>query len=459
MLLRQILHDDLGCASYLVGDEAAGVAAVVDPRLDVDVYLDLADYLGVRIERVFETHTHADHVSGHGRLVAATGATLHIHREALPSFEHEPFDDGEEWLLGQLRIEALHTPGHRPEHTAFLLAQAADRDPWAVLSGDSLFVNEVARPDLAIEPTEGARQLFHSLHERLLTLPATVEVWPGHLGGSMCGGPEMDMRPVSTIGFECHHNELLGIREEVPFVERALARLGPPPPNSGAIVKVNRAPLSSSRPELSSLSPQQVEALADAGAMVVDVRPGTDFAAAHVPGAVTVPANRAGFGSRLASVADPGREIVLVGAGDADSRRAAELAAAVAVTWVVGLLEGGIGSWAAAGLASAALEQVGVGELDELIERVPDLQILDVRDPEDWVAAHLPGSLNLPLSELRAFPTELDPELPVATICRSGQKAAVAASLLTGLGAKRVIHVRDGGVPAWVELHRDCPAG
>ncbi|MBA3861312.1 MAG: MBL fold metallo-hydrolase, partial [Solirubrobacterales bacterium] len=166
MIFRQITHDDLGCASYLIGDEKAGVAAVVDPRFEVDEYLELARYMGVSIEHVFETHNHADHVSGHGRLSAATGATIHIHRAASAVYDHEPFDDRAEWALGSLTVRALHTPGHRPEHTAFALIDTRRSDgPWAVLTGDSLFVNDIARPDLAIEKAEGARGIFHSLRE------------------------------------------------------------------------------------------------------------------------------------------------------------------------------------------------------------------------------------------------------------------------------------------------------
>src|SRR6476646_8876478 len=189
MIFRQLTHDDLGCASYLIGDEDAGVAAVVDPRLDVDEYLRLARYLGVHIQHVLETHNHADHVSGHGRLVAASGATVHIHEDARPDYEHEPFADGWELELGSLTIRAIHTPGHRPEHTSFALVDTArGEEPWAVLTGDTLFVGDVARPDLAVEKEEGARDLFRSLH-RLLDLPDTCEVWPAHLGGSLCGGP------------------------------------------------------------------------------------------------------------------------------------------------------------------------------------------------------------------------------------------------------------------------------
>src|ERR671924_2062036 len=222
MIFRQITHDDLGCASYLIGDEDAGVAAVVDPKLDVDEYLRLARYVGVRIEHILETHNHADHVSGHGRLAAATGATIHIHRDANPQYQHDPFDDGWELELGSLRVRAIHTPGHRPEHTAFALIDTERGDgPWAVLSGDTLFVGDVARPDLAIDKEEGARDIFRSLHEKLVGLPPETEVWPGHLGGSLCGGPGVDIKVSSTIGFERRPKPPLRDPGGGSFLERA----------------------------------------------------------------------------------------------------------------------------------------------------------------------------------------------------------------------------------------------
>src|SRR3954452_17715007 len=224
MIFRQITHDDLGCASYLVGDQDAGVAAVVDPKFDIEDYLALARYMGVSIEHVIETHNHADHVSGHGRLAAATGAAIHVHRDAGADYAHEPFDDGWELELGSVRVRALHTPGHRPEHTAFALVETARSDePWAVLTGDTLFVGDIARPDLAVDREEGARDIFRSLNDRLLALPATTEVWPGHLGGSLCGGPGMDMKVSSTIAYERAHNALLGEDDEDRFVERVTA--------------------------------------------------------------------------------------------------------------------------------------------------------------------------------------------------------------------------------------------
>ena len=359
MIFRQITHDDLGCASYLVGDEEAGVAAVVDPGFEVDEYLELARYLGVDIEHVLETHNHADHVSGHGRLAAATGATIHVHRSAAPAYDHEPLDDGDELVLGSLVIRALHTPGHRPEHTAFALVDTRrGEDPWAVLTGDTLFVGDVARPDLAVEASDGARAIFRSLHEKLLCLAPAVEVWPAHLGGSMCGGPGMDLKPSSTIGFEAAHNPTLAILDEERFVAVALAGLGPQPPHFEDVVALNTGPLLTAGVELLPLAPRQVDQRRAAGALLVDVRTDQQFDDAHVPGAVCDPMLRAGFGSRLAWLTDLDQEVVFVGRDDEDGRRAGRLAVAVGVRRLAGYLHGGMTSWWQEGRAVAHVERL-----------------------------------------------------------------------------------------------------
>jgi hydroxyacylglutathione hydrolase len=451
VIFRQITHDDLGCASYLVGDEDAGVAAVVDPKLDVDEYLDLARYLGVRIAHVLETHNHADHVSGHGRLVAATGAIVHVHRDAGAAYPHDAIEDGWELQLGDLMVRALHCPGHRPEHTCFALVDSGrGREPWAVLTGDSLFVGDVARPDLAVEPADGARDLFRSLHERLLTLPETCEVWPAHLGGSLCGGPGMDLKISSTIGFERRHSELLAIDDVEDFVLRTTTHLKPQPPNFHAIVAANRGELLAARDLPQPLDPGQVDAQRRSGALVVDVRTDLQFDEAHLPGSLCITALRAGFGSRLAWVADAERPIVLVGRDDADAHHAAELAAAVGVTSVAGYMHGGMTAWRE--------ERREVGRTPRwTVEEVhagwrgggEGLQLLDVRERDEWTAGHVPGSLHAPYHDLHVLPDGLDPDRPVAVICASGQRAALAASLLQRHGATDVIHVVDGGVPAW----------
>ena len=448
MLFRQVTHDDLGCASYLIGDERVGVAAVVDPRFEIDEYLELARYWGVSIGHVLETHNHADHVSGHGRLVAATGARIHVHRAADAAYDHEPFDDGWELRLGALLIRALHTPGHRPEHTAFLLIDTGrGADPWAVLSGDSLFVGDVARTDLAIEPAEGAAQIFRSVRERLLTLPEDCEVWPSHLGGSMCGGAGMDMKICSTIGFEKAHNPTLAITEEAEFVEQALALLGPQPPNFQKIVALNRGPLLTSGVEVPALYPHQVQLKRDEGALLVDVRTDLQFDDVHIHGSICIPSFSSGFGSKLAWLADHDQEVVFIGRDDADGRRAAKLALSVGVRNISGLLSGGMTNWRQERQPASQTERLAVGDLPGRMREEPGLQLLDVRERGEWEAGHLPGAAFTPWHDITDIPEGLDRERPIAVICGAGVRAATAASLLERLGAREVIHVVDGGVP------------
>jgi hydroxyacylglutathione hydrolase len=450
VIFRQIVHDDLGCASYFIGDDEAGVAAVIDPRFEIDEYLELASYLNVRIEHVLETHNHADHVSGHGRLAAATGATIHVHRDAGVAYEHEPFDDGDEIELGSVRVRAVHTPGHRPEHTSFALIDTARGDePWAVLTGDTLFVGDIARPDLAIDKREGAHGIFHSLHDKLLSMAPETEVWPGHLGGSLCGGPGMDMKVSSTIGYEARHNEVLHEQDEDAFVEKAVAGLPPQPPNFKSVVEINRGPLVTSGVDIMPLTPRQVQQRQADGALLVDVRTDLQFDDAHIPGAVSNTMLRAGFGTKLAWVADPEQEIVFIGRDDDDGRLAARLAVAVGVRNLGGYLHGGMTSWRAERRDVESVERIDVSELHS---RDGSLQILDVREQTEWDDGHIPGSMHMPYHDIHALPPGLDPAQPVAVICASGQRSAVAASLLKAYGAGEVIHVVDGGVGTWERL-------
>jgi hydroxyacylglutathione hydrolase len=457
VIFRQITHEDLGCASYFIGDLDAGIAAVVDPRFEIDEYLELARYLGVQLDHVLETHNHADHVSGHGRLAAAAGATIHIHRLAEPDYEHAAFDDGFELELGTLTVRALHTPGHRPEHTAFALVdRARAEEPWAVLTGDSLFVGDVARPDLAVDRQEGARAIFRSLHEQLLTLAPETEVWPGHLGGSLCGGPGMDLKVSSTVGYERRHNPLLDDLEEAAFVEQTLTSLGPQPPNFQEVVDLNRGPLLTSGVEVMPLTARQVEQRRGAGALIVDARTDIQFDEAHIPGAVSITMLRQGFGTKLSWVANPEQEIVFVGRDDEDARVAARFATAVGVRRLAGFLSGGMTSWRAERRAVAHVTRWNV---HELASAGGEVQILDVRELSEWREGHIPGALHRPYHDLHSLPDEIDPARPVAAICASGQRSATAASLLAAHGAHDVIHVVNGGVPLWGRLGNPIERG
>jgi rhodanese-related sulfurtransferase/glyoxylase-like metal-dependent hydrolase (beta-lactamase superfamily II) len=449
MLFRQVVHEDLGCGSYLVGDEHAGVGVVVDPQWDIDPYLRLSRLHGVRIEHVLETHNHADHVSGHGRLARATGATIHIHELAGAEYPHEPFADGWRLRIDDLEIEAMHTPGHRPEHTSFVLRDAArGGDAWAVLTGDSLFVGDVARPDLAVEPRDGAAGIFGSLHDRLLALDDDVEVWPGHLGGSLCGSSAIDNKSSSTIGFERRHNRALSISSLESFITATVAQLGERPPNVERIVALNRGPLIEELGTPAPLTPRAVEVAIAKGAILVDARTNEQFDEAHIPGAISASAYDTGFATKVAQVVAEDVELIVVAASDGYELEAAELLASVGLR-VRGFLEGGMTAWRSEERPVKRLELIDPDALAERLSSDNGIVVLDVRDDDEFAAAHIPGSVHVPYGQLTGRLAELPSDRVIATVCSGGKRSGLAASLLQREGYGSVIHVGHGGVGTW----------
>jgi glyoxylase-like metal-dependent hydrolase (beta-lactamase superfamily II)/rhodanese-related sulfurtransferase len=430
VLFRQFVDDDLGCASYLVGDESAGVAAVVDPAFAVEQYLAEADRHGVRIVRVLETHTHADHVSGHGRLALEHGVPVSIHAESAPEYPFEPLADGDELELGDISVRTLHTPGHRPEHCCFAVTDRARADEaWLVLTGDSLFVGDTARPDLAVEAREGAEVLFRSL-ARLLELPDGVELYPGHVAGSLCG-VGMSSKASSTIGFERRFNRMLGFTTPEEFVAESTASAGVRPPNVERIVALNRGPFVPAAGEVGAASTD--------GATLLDVRRAESFAAGHVRGSVNIPLDGGAFGTKAGFVLPPGETITLIADSPEDAQEAARRLRAVGLFDLAGYLEDPV--------LSERMEPV---ELDELERLLADdaIVLVDVRDADERDAGYIPGSRHIPYRLLRTVADGIDGDRPVVTICSTGPRAAIAASILDaqGVDARPVLH---GGVDGW----------
>jgi glyoxylase-like metal-dependent hydrolase (beta-lactamase superfamily II)/rhodanese-related sulfurtransferase len=444
MLFRQVLHEDLGCASYVVAD--GGEAAVVDPKWEIEEYLALAREHQLRIRHVLETHNHADHLSGHGRLAAATGATLHISREADAEYEHEPLEEGTTIEVGEARITAVRTPGHRPEHLAFLVEDGSrDASPWLVLTGDSLFVGDVARPDLAVEPEEGARDLHRSLR-KLLEREDFLEVWPAHVGGSLCGGAGMSEKPGSTLGFERRFNALLRIEDEDQFVRELTGNLAPQPPNFERIVELNRGPLVTEPTALEPLAPARVQELLEAGATLVDGREPREFDAVHVLASLSLTQAHTGVGTRAAWVLEPEADVVVLAASDDEARTLARNLEAVGLRGLRGYVAGGIAAWQTTGLPTGSTPAIDPGGLAERL-RAGDVTLVDVREDDEWEEGHLEGSLHMPYHELRdGPPSELPRGEPLAVACSAGNRSSLAASLLRRAGVEGVVHVADGGV-------------
>jgi glyoxylase-like metal-dependent hydrolase (beta-lactamase superfamily II)/rhodanese-related sulfurtransferase len=448
VFFREVLNEDLGCASYLVAD--GGEAAVIDPKWEIEEYLQMAEYNGFKISHILETHNHADHLSGKGRLVEATGATIHISKDAGVEYEHEPLEEGDIVELGGVCITAVATPGHRPEHLSFLVEDAGRSEvPWLLLSGDSLFVGDLARPDLAVEAEEGARGLFRSLH-KLLELEDFVEVRPGHIGGSLCGGANMSQKPDSTIGFERRFNGYLRFEEEGEFVRTLIAEQSPQPPNFERIVELNCGPLIMEAALLQPLLPERVKQLVEAGAVVIDGRDEREFDAAHIPGSINVTMNQSGVGTRAAWMVDLETEVITAAEGDEDARRMIQLLEAVGFRNIHGYLQGGITGWRAAKLKVETTPVIDVLTLAERLKR-EEIILLDVRDPPEWEAGHVEGSMHFPYGQLRdGVPEEIRNNTdgkPLAVACSGGIRSALAASYLKRDGVKNVEHVADGGVP------------
>ncbi|HEY4411469.1 MAG TPA: rhodanese-like domain-containing protein [Gaiellaceae bacterium] len=428
MLFKQFVNDDLGCASYLVGDEHAGVAVVVDPAYRIEQYLDEAERRGVRLTAVLETHTHADHVTGHGRLALEHGLPVHVHEAAGAQFPHEPLGDGTEIELAHVVIRTVHTPGHRPEHCAFAVIDRTRGDePWLVLTGDSLFVGDAARPDLAVEACDGAEELFHSLHT-LVDLGDGVEVYPGHVAGSLCGAA-MSSKASTTIGYERRYNHAL-LEDHDEFVGLALSPQPPRPPNMERIVELNRGPFVGAQPPVQSVS--------DTGdAVVLDVRPARAFGEGHRPGAVNVPVSGSSFATKAAFVL-PERTVVIHAADEDEALRATGALHAVGIFDVAGWQPGG---------GDERVDAVTLDELESLLA-AGEIEVLDVREADERDAGFIPGTDHMPYRNVRqAAENGLVNGKQVVTICETGARAAVAASVLkaTGVDARPVA----GGIADW----------
>jgi hydroxyacylglutathione hydrolase len=446
MFFREVLNEDLGCASYLIAD--GGEAAVVDPKWEIEDYLEIAEENGFRISHILETHNHADHVSGRGRLAKATGAKIHISEDADVEYEHEPLADGDTIEVGEARITAVATPGHRPEHTSFLVTDTSRaEEPWLVLTGDSLFVGDLARPDLAVEAEEGGRWIFRSLR-KLLELEDFVEVRPGHIGGSLCGGAGMSRKPDSTIGFERRFNPYLRIEDEGEFVETLTAEQTPQPPNFERIVELNRGPLITESAPLEPLLPKRVQELIGEGAILIDGRDQREFDAAHVPGSINVTMNQSGVGTRAAWVVDPDSEVIVAADSDDEARRMARMLEAVGFRNLRGYLAGGISAWRAAKLEVETIPAIDVPTLAGRLKQ-GETVLLDVRSEAEWEAGHVEGSIHVPYQRLReGVPEETrNTGKPLAVACSGGIRSSLAASLLKRAGVENVKHVAESGVP------------
>jgi len=453
MIFKQYYLACLSQASYLIGDERTRTAVVVDPRRDVDEYVDDAARNGLEIKHVILTHFHADFVAGHLELQKRVGATIHLGAQAKADYDFHPLEDGDTLEFGDVRLEVLETPGHTPESISIVVFDLGSdpRRPHAVLTGDTLFIGDVGRPDLlasvgvTVEALAGL--LYESLHGKLLTLPADTLLYPGHGAGSACG-KNLGVETVSTIGAQHAQNYALQPMSRQEFVRRVVADQPEAPAYFGYDADLNRrehATLDEALArELEPLSLGAVLRGQRAGAQILDTRSPEDFARGHLAGSTHI-----GLGGRFASWAgtllSPERPIVLVCARGHE-REAAVRLGRVGLDRVIGYLNGGIDVTNGLVVLVRHPARITSAMLRERLDRRPVL-LIDVRAESEWQQEAIRGSVNIPLQHLRERAAEI-PEGPVIVCCRTGERSSTAASLLEQTGRMNVVDLV-GGITAW----------
>jgi hydroxyacylglutathione hydrolase len=452
LVFKTIQTEGIAELSYLVGDDDEGVAAIFDPRADVDVYIDMARAAGVAITHIFETHIHADLVSGSRELCARVeSAKIYNSSEggAEYGFDREKVNDGDRFEFGEALVTARHTPGHTPEHMSYLLADVDHPDePWGILTGDSLFVSSAGRPDLLGEKftKQLAEQQFHTLHDFYLKMPDHVMIYPNHGAGSPCGA-DIGARMTSTIGYERKFNRFLQFADAKSFTDFAI-QTAPPVPHYYPVMKRVNAEgpeILGNLPRVPALPPKAFkDAIEKKLGVLVDTRMMLAFGGGHIPGALNI------GGSPILSIwagwmLDPDEPILLVLESDDDLQRVVRLFVRTGYAKFAGYLTGGMKAWDAAGFP---LERIGQMSVHELNERKASLQVIDVRSPGEWKKGHVPGAHHIFVPELRKRMKELDRNKPTAIYCGSGYRASLATSVLRPAGFSELWNV-PGSWEAW----------
>ncbi len=457
MILEQLYLGCLSQASYLVGDEAAGVAAVVDPRRDVDEYLEQAERLGVRIEHVILTHFHADFVSGHLELRERTGATIHLGAAGKARFPHHPVSDGDVIRLGTVELRILETPGHTPESISIVVTDTATSPaPHAVLTGDTLFIGDVGRPDLmasvGVSAEELASSLYDSLHGKLLPLPDATLVFPGHGAGSMCG-KNLSRETVSTMGDQRKLNYALQPMTKEAFIAEVTADQ----PESPAYFAFDADLNKKDRPTLDeqmkvSLTPltlEQVLSMQAEGAQLLDVRDPSDYTFGHLKGSVNI-----GLGGQYATWAgtllDLHAPIILLAHAGQEEEAATRLGR-IGFDHVVGYLENGVEpALVARPDLAVQVERITADQLHQRLGAGGAPLVLDVRQPGEWQTRHIPGAQHIPLTQLPKRLAEVPRDRTLVVQCAGGYRSCIAMSLLLRDGHTGLTDLV-GGIGAWVQ--------
>jgi hydroxyacylglutathione hydrolase len=456
MYTQQFFVEGLGCASYIVGCESRGVAAVVDPDREVQKYLDAAASRGLKITHIIETHLHADHVSGNTDLAARTGADIYVHEASGAEFAHKPVKHEDLIELGNIRLKVLHTPGHTPESVTLLVSDTTRaEEPWLALTGDTLFVGDMGRPDLVgAEAARGlANNMYDTLTQKILPLNDGLLIYPGHGAGSLCGKSIGSMKS-TTLGFERKYNVALSPRDRKEFVEYAVSDLPEQPGNHTRIKAANRkGPKPLGIVEKRPITIRESIPHFERGTGLLDTRSKDEYVESHVPGSVHLEADSQ-LSNRIGFVFPPDVPVILLLSDPSEYEQVVYSLARVGYDNVVGYLSEGLDAWEKMGLPLTAgdIKDLEPRELHQLLQTCTNGDcpvVVDVREPWEYRQGHVPGARLIPLGQLSSRLNELDPQHPVAVICASGNRSQSAAALLGQKGFKTVYNIL-GGTGAWM---------
>ncbi|MBW1783089.1 MAG: MBL fold metallo-hydrolase [Deltaproteobacteria bacterium] len=450
MYFKQIAVEGMGCLSYVIGCPQAKVACVVDPKRDVQDYINLARDNNMTITHVFETHVHADHVSGNHELRSRTGAKICFMQNSPVTFDHTEVKEGEKMAFGNATLEFVKTPGHTPHSMSILVTDTLrSPDPWLVLTGDCLFVGDIGRPDLAGEALidEQTRNLYDSLYLKLGRMPDNLEVFPAHGEGSLCG-KGMSSKSSSTIGFEKSNNPVLNLTAEA-FMRQMKQGFPERPKSFSHIIDTNKngAPLLDRCPITRDMDPLQVKRELDRGALILDTRDTAAFGGVHIPGSINI-----GFAKQTANwigmVIDPGADLILVVTNEKAYEDMSVQLHRIGYDAIIGYLYGGMAAWQEAGYSIHQLWQISTEKLNTKLKTGKYDYLYDVRTPSEWSAGHIKQATHLPLTALLKNAPDIPKDKEIIVTCGMGYRGNIAASFLQRQGFQHV-HSLAGGMKAW----------
>ncbi len=461
MLLKHFFVEKIAHSSYMIAGN--NTCAVIDPRRDVDIYIEDARKLGVRITHIIETHLHADFISGHIDLADKTGAKIYAPASGKCTFDHIPVSEGDKIVIEDMELDVIETPGHTPEHVCYIIKDLSRADePVGIFTGDTLFVGDVGRPDLFPDIAQDlAGKLYHSLHDKILKLPDYCEVYPAHGAGSLCGRA-MGAKWRSTIGFERKFNEALQIKDKEWFIKSLTSDMPPAPDHFSRCSDINRKGpvMIKDMPELEELKPSEfLNKITNEGCIVLDTRSYDCFASHHIQGAwhIDIGGN---FPTFAGWVVPPERKLLLVSSSMAEAETAAIRARRTGIDNIKGFLDGSMFAWAVAGQKTSSVGQISAEELYQKTCGSSQFTLIDVRSPKEFEDNHIEGAVNIPAPDLRERYKELKKDDIYVLICSTGHRSSLGSSILKMNGFENVYNVAGGmsgyGAAGYIKKCKVC---